>query len=631
MVYRSPIRISVGSHGFPSRQLSLLILLLCLSLLRGFLYSVFIPPWQAPDEPGHFEYARLLSEKVWPLTKEDILPSLQREILLSLQEFHFWKYVQQPEPKHIPDSFTDDPFLVRSGTQVGDEPLLYYLFPALIFAVTGPEDIVLQLYIMRWFSVILSSATVVVSYLMASELFSEDRFMILAVPTFITFLPMFTYIGASANNDSLTFLIASLLIWRLVRVLRRGLSWRSGSVICILTLLSVLSKKTFFIVPLVIIAIPTHLWGRRVAIRDAHRTVGGVSIMLATLSLGAVLSWRGGDAASWLEHPEPWMDTRSDSVAMSGMYSLHILDDTPQLDRQLVQSLPFNSVRELRGKTIALNAWVRSSRGKQLGCLLLRDSGSRNPKIFSVKDTWDFQRLTHTVSSRATSIGVVLSAGDCESEGMGDLYFDDVVLVESDAERANLVRNGGGEDAALRVWSRLERLGRHVPLRHLLDARSYDHSSLKRYALYILLTFPGFWANFGWLTLPLDPTWYLLLGLVSLTPVVGLGLLGVSMERKWKRDAGSVPTWWHKSIFLILMAFCLILVQSFLPMVGRDWQPQGRYLFPAIIPIATLFSLGWRQVVLRQWPRLRLSCWIAALFLFDTLCLLGYVNPYFYG
>lgn len=240
---------------FDVHHSSVLIAFFFVTLIRGFSYSVVIPPWQAPDESGHLEYAILLSEKGWLPTREDTSPSLQREILSSMKKFQFWKYVRQPEPEQIPVSFSDDPFLARSGTQLGDEAPLYYLFPAIIFALTRVEDILIQLYIMRWFSVILSGVTVVVSSLIARELFSEDRFMIVAIPTFVAFLPMFSFIGASANNDSLTFVVASLLIWQLVRLLRRGVSWRSGLVICILTLLSALSKKTLFAVPLVIVAL----------------------------------------------------------------------------------------------------------------------------------------------------------------------------------------------------------------------------------------------------------------------------------------------------------------------------------------------------------------------------------------
>ena len=632
MVHSGQDRTRTRFQGFLSGHLSLLIPFLCLSLVRGFLYSVLIPPWQAPDEPGHLEYAVQLAEKRWFLNREDASLELQGEILLSMKEFDFWTHVGREEPDAVPRSFADDQFLILSGTQLGDESPLYYLVPALTFILMNTRDVLLQLFVLRWFSVILTSATVVVSGLVAVELFPEDRFMMVAIPSFVVFLPMFAFIGASANNDALATLLPSLLVWQLVRALRRGVSWRSGLAICALALLSLLAKKTaFFAVPLLAIAVPLYLSGRRLAVSYAYRSVAAASCLLAALLLGVVLTSGGADAAGWVERPEPWMDTRSDHVVRSGRYSLHVLDDTPQLCRRLVQPLPFNSVRELRGRTVALDAWVRSPRGEQEGGLGIADSEARSTHSFGAVETWSSQSLTHTVSSEAKFISVVLRPSACEGEETGDLYFDDVSLVESAQKGRNFVFNGSGEVAALSVWPGLERIGRYMSLSQLFDARSFDHSSLKRYALYSLLTFAGFWANFGWLTLPLDSEWYAVLALLSLAAAVGLGLLATSIVKQWKQDRDSLFTPQNKSLFLLLMGFCLILLQTFLPMIGRDWQPQGRYLFPAIIPIAALFSVGSSELVPRRWHNLLAVAWSVAFFLLHVACFFGYVFPYFYG
>ena len=59
-----------------NRRVSLL--LLAIALIQGLLYSTVIPLWQAPDEVGHFEFARLLSDEGrMPVLGEHSLP-LQR-------------------------------------------------------------------------------------------------------------------------------------------------------------------------------------------------------------------------------------------------------------------------------------------------------------------------------------------------------------------------------------------------------------------------------------------------------------------------------------------------------------------------------------------------------------------------
>jgi len=170
-----------------------------------------------------------------------------------------------------------------------------------------------------------------------------------------------------------------------------------------------------------------------------------------------------------------------------------------------------------------------------------------------------------------------------------------------------------------------------VSFSQLFDGRSYDTDSVKRYSLYALLTFAGFWANFGWLTLPLDPVWYAMLALLCLALVVGLGLWFSDELRLWKRGRDSLPTWQNKSVLLLLVGLCLILFQTFLPMIGRHWQPQGRYLFPAIIPIAMLLSLGWRRIYGRWGSDLGLMAWVAFFFLLHVLCVFHYIIPHYYG
>jgi hypothetical protein len=609
-----------------------LIALFTLTLARGILYSVVIPPWQAPDEPGHVEYAVLLAEKRRFLNSEDSSPRLQQQILLSMKEFDFWRHLGRQEPQTTPQSFSQDSSLVLSGTQLGDESPLYYLVPALALILSGIQDTLLQLYVLRWFSVVLSSATVATSYLVTVELFPKDRFMRTAVPALAIFLPMFAYMGSAANSDALAVLLCSLLFWQLVILFKKGANWRSVSAVVSLACLSVVAKKTaLFAAPLLLTAVPIYLWGRRITVRKQIRRLAAGFVILTTLFLGVSLGWASGDAAGWVEQPPSSMSTRSHLTAKSGSYALRIIDDRGDFCQRLVQSLPFNSVRELRGRTVELSAWVRSPNANNRGRLVIADNEGQGAQVFTTTDTWSLQSVTRTVSPEATSIRIVLSPSGCRDAGTSELFFDDVFLGESQGQGPNLAANGSAEAPALRVWASLRRIAPQLSLGHLFDGRSYDADSLKRYALYALLTFAGFWANFGWLTLPLDPVWYAMLALLCLALVVGLGLWCSDELRLWKRGRDSLPTWQNKSVLLLLVGLCLILFQTFLPMIGRHWQPQGRYLFPAIIPIGTLVSLGWRRIHGRWGSNLASIAWVMLLFLLHVLCVFGYIVPHYYG
>ena len=622
-------------RNFLNGRRPLAILFLCLGLLRGFSYSVIVPPWQAPDEPGHLEYARLLAEKGRPLTREDISPQLQREILSSMHDFDFWKYVHEPDPEQMPDSFHDDPFLILSGTQVGDEPPFYYVTPALVFGLLMPEDVLLQLYVMRWFSVFLSSLVVVVAYLTADELFHRDRFLVVGVPIFVAFLPMVTFIGASANNDSMAVLLASLLIYCLVRAFMKGLSPRSAFLAGLLLVLAMCSKKTtLFTIPLAAIAIPIYAWRPGGSWRPDRRHVIGAACLVCLVVIWGAWQWAGPDAEGWVQSPEPGYRVRTLAHARSGLHSFHVKNDSSFEAKPVVYVVPASTVEQIQGEVLTLRAWVSSNGGGQGGYLAIHDSAGVAARAFETGEVWSLEEVSRRISPQMNSVWVELGAGS-EPTGAqkGDIYFDDVALLAgggSTMERGNLLYNGSAEFPAPRLGPLTRVFARHISLSRLVSSDNFSLASLERYLLYILLAFAGFWANFGWLTIPLDLKWYAFLASVVLVSLVGLGRGGVRMALARDRRGDGPAPWRHRALVLLFIAVCLTILQVLLPMFGRDWQPQGRYMFPAIVPVATLFTLGWREVVPTRWRGLFIIPWVAAVVAFDTLCLVGYLGPHYY-
>jgi len=626
----------VPLHTFLKSRLPLAVLFFCLALVRGFSYSVIVPPWQAPDEPGHLEYARLLAKKGRPLSREDISPQLQREILSSMHDFDFWNYVHQPDPGQIPDSFYDDPFLLLSGTQVGDEPPLYYLVPALIFALVLPEHVLLQLYVMRWFSVLLSSLVVVVAYLTADELFHRDRFLVIGVPTFVAFLPMFTFIGASANNDSMAVLLASLFIYCLIRVLKRGFSTRSALVAGLLLVLTLCSKKTtLFTIPLSAIAIAIYAWRPARTWRPDRRHVIGAACLLCMAMIWGVWQWDGPDAEGWVQSPPGGMRVRAAANARSGLHSFHVGYDSSSEAELVVYVVPASTVEQIKGGMLTLSAWVRNGEGGDVGYLAIHDSAGVTTGTFETGELWSLQEVSRLISPQVNSVWVVLGAGDEPSgEQTARVCFDDVVLLAgagSGAEADNLLYNGSAEFPALRLGPLTRVFARHFSLSRLLSRDSLSRASLERYLLYVLLAFAGFWANFGWLTIPLDWIWYALLASLALVSLVGLGRGGVRMALARLRQGSAPAPWQDRALVLLFMAVSLTILQVFLPMFGRDWQPQGRYMFPALVPVATLFTLGWREIVPTRWRGLFIIPWVAAFVALDALCVVGYLGTQYYG
>jgi hypothetical protein len=226
---------------------------------------------------------------------------------------------------------------------------------------------------------------------------------------------------------------------------------------------------------------------------------------------------------------------------------------------------------------------------------------------------------------------VVLNAGRDASEQAKYIYFDELSLTVTKSTGRNLLHNSSGEVAALRVRALASEITRYVSARQLLDPRSYDLASLQRYLLDVLLTFAGFWANFGWLTLPLHPAWYALLAVITLASVVGLLFWGVDVIAHRRKNGEWVPGLRDWTLVLFLVGFLLIALQTLLPMIGSQWQPQGRYLFPALLIIATLFAFGIRRLLPRVDWRLLSAAYLAGFALLNGVCLLGYIVPHYYG
>ncbi len=116
---------------------------------------------------------------------------------------------------------------------------------------------------------------------------------------------------------------------------------------------------------------------------------------------------------------------------------------------------------------------------------------------------------------------------------------------------------------------------------------------------FVSTTFNSFWGQFGWMTTPMDGRLYRLLWVF--TAVWVLGLI-VALVIWWDRKRPSVL-----AVVLLFLTFVLTLgvhVVYNLTFV----QHQGRYLFPALLPIGVGVSVGlgmWVRPFLRRWPPLR--------------------------
>jgi len=245
-----------------------LLLLLGLALVRGLIYSAVVLPWQAPDEPRHFEYVKLLYKHRRLVGWADVDPSIEEEIIASMAKYDFWTFGLSDwtasESTPLPQRFHE--VWTWPGTQheLHQPPLSYllYLVPLL---VTAGEGTAMQLYALRIVSVIMGTMVVLVGYLTARELFPNDKRLVIAISAFVVFLPMHTFMTSTVNNDHLAELLVSMVILAWARSFRTGLSYRRVIVIVFLAFLGMLAKRTAIVaIPICMFAMLLYLWGRNI-------------------------------------------------------------------------------------------------------------------------------------------------------------------------------------------------------------------------------------------------------------------------------------------------------------------------------------------------------------------------------
>jgi len=155
---------------------------------------------------------------------------------------------------------------------------------------------------------------------------------------------------------------------------------------------------------------------------------------------------------------------------------------------------------------------------------------------------------------------------------------------------------------------------------------------------YARVLFESFWARFGWMNVRLDPIWYQTMALVSVVAMGGIGVFALRTIRK--RTA--LARWQEKCLllFFLCVVFAVAIAMGYSIRLWAHFRsvqptmkptPQGRYLFPAIIPIASLFMLGLREFVPTRYHRLWLLTCVSGFILLDSISLVCCIIPFFYG
>jgi 4-amino-4-deoxy-L-arabinose transferase-like glycosyltransferase len=224
-----------------------------LYVLIAVQYARLTPPWQAPDEPAHFNYVKFVAE-------HRALPILQTGD-------YTYDYLEQIKSARFPANMSIDPIRYESW-----QPPLYYLLAAPLYAAASGGGWTIQLLVLRLFSVLLGALLLLVAYHAADEFAPGRHWLALGCAALIAALPMHIAMTAAANNDTLAELFVAAILWQLLRILRRPNASLASWLLVGLTLgLAALTKlSTLATTPLLLGVLAYDVWRNTPARRLAY-------------------------------------------------------------------------------------------------------------------------------------------------------------------------------------------------------------------------------------------------------------------------------------------------------------------------------------------------------------------------
>jgi len=139
---------------------------------------------------------------------------------------------------------------------------------------------------------------------------------------------------------------------------------------------------------------------------------------------------------------------------------------------------------------------------------------------------------------------------------------------------------------------------------------------------FFAVTFKSFWAQFGWMGVPVSDRIYVALFLLCAVALLGFTFYVARLVRQ--RDL--LITMQRASLSLL----ALLLVVAAADYIGYNFkflQFQGRYLFPALVSIAFILVVGLRELVAREYQRIVFVLLYGAMIVLDVVCLFFFIIP----
>lgn len=310
--------------------------LLALFLVLATAYGGVVPLWEAPDEPGHFQFVRYLAEGnglpvQGPVREQNPVRYGSQPPLYYLTgaALTFWLPMENLWVLESNRHFTFD------ASFSGGVNTVWHLSPEEAFPWRGG---ILAAHLVRLLSTLYGAGTVLFTFLFVRTLLPRRAALALGAAGLVATLPQFLFVHGAVNNDTLVTLCLTFGLWLLARRLR-GVAGRGDDLGLGLALgLGALAKLSgLTLAPLVALVVVYVAWRdrRTEGVRAALVAIAGPGLRVVAVALAVSGWWFArnlalyGDPLGWGR----WTTTRSDLVRDRPMKLEEVVEGAPVLFR----------------------------------------------------------------------------------------------------------------------------------------------------------------------------------------------------------------------------------------------------------------------------------------------------------
>ncbi|HET6261683.1 MAG TPA: DUF2142 domain-containing protein, partial [Chloroflexia bacterium] len=509
---------------------------LAVTLVNGLIYVLLIPPWQGPDEQGHFAYAALLDKhglddsRVQALVAEGARDqALLSTINTSMNRHDFSRRVAGHAAPGAPIDLGGALYWqVR-------QPAPYYWLCAAALRLTRAAGIEADPYaqpesalrVMRIVSLALSLGVAALAWLAGTLLSREgkDPWLGLLLPLTVTLLPMHAFIASVANSDIMAELAVSALFATLVALLRwpagmRGVSLAALAVV--ITLAGIATKPTAIAASLPLLAFGGTAWlamlAHRAAKKSPRRGVQvaapcGVALLIFALAAGSLLAAfePQARAAGWQTsyYPIQYARRSAESASRDGSFVIE-LAGTEQASQLLLPPVyhPALEVSFSGWARLAANGEVPTTEAK--ASIAALEGGRKAGPVEVTLDPsggWTLITGTARISESAEQVGLEIGADATDSTVQFDSLTFDVEGVSrpwSDPAYPLKLLNPSAEQGTVGLRPGIAGL---LPFEArqmanvVANPQPFDKPAL--WGSYAGGEYRSFWGNFGLVSVPL--------------------------------------------------------------------------------------------------------------------------------